>query len=684
MLDHDESARSLRDREDDENRCTGSVRRPAFSDQATREVEALRQRISRLYTAMRHVSASLDLDTVLHGVVESARALTGARRGMITTIDGAGQPRELQFSGLTGEEQRNLAEWADGPRMFEHLRDLPGVVRVADLRDYARSLGYAAELLPRAAFQGTPIRHRGVHVGSFFLAEKECGGEFTAEDEEILALFAAQAASAIANARTHRAEQQARANFLTMVSQELRAPLTSIKGSAATVLGSAGVPDAAEVRQLFRIVDDQANHMQGLIRDLLDAGRIDSGTLAVAPEPTPVVTLVDQARNTFLSGGGRHTVLIDLPPELPPVMADRQRVVQVLNNLFANAARQSPEDSPISVSAWHDGVHVAVSVSDNGRGVPAEQLPRLFERYTGSDGRGDNGGLGDAGPGLAICKGLVEAHGGRIKAESRGLGRGTQVTFTLPVAESADADAPGVAVPDHSVPARDDHEHVPILVVDDDPQTLRYLRDVLTSAGYAPLVTGEPREVSRIIKAEQPRLVLLDLMLPGTDGIELLERLPELAEIPVIFVSGYGRDETIARALESGATDYIVKPFSPTELTARIRAALRTREQPVPFMVGELAIHYEQRLVTVAEREIPLTATEFEILRVLSLSAGRVASFDVLLRKVWGRADLVGGSERLRAFVKKLRRKLGDDAARPIYIFSERGVGYRMARPGAS
>ena len=221
-------------------------------------------------------------------------------------------------------------------------------------------------------------------------------------------------------------------------------------------------------------------------------------------------------------------------------------------------------------------------------------------------------------------------------------------------------------------------------MVDDDPQTLRYLRAALAAAGYAPVVTGEHHELARIIKTEQPRLVLLDLMLPGTDGIELLETVPELADLPVIFISGYGRDETIARALESGAADYIVKPFSPTELTARIRAALRKQEEPVAFVLGELSIHYERRLVTVAGRKVLLTATEYEILRVLSLNAGRVATFDVLLRKVWGRGDLVGGSERLRAFVKKLRRKLGDDAARPTYIFSERGVGYRMAKPGTS
>ena len=175
------------------------------------------------------------------------------------------------------------------------------------------------------------------------------------------------------------------------------------------------------MREFFRIIDEQAHHMRGLINDLLDAGRIETGTLSVAREALPVAGLVDQARQTFLSGaaGARHPVRIDLPPDLPRVMADGQRIVQVLNNLLANAARHAPELSPIQVAALRDGVHVAVSVSDEGRGVPPEQLPHLFRKHAGAAGGGERElGLGGYGLGLAICKGLVEAHGGRIWAES--------------------------------------------------------------------------------------------------------------------------------------------------------------------------------------------------------------------------------------------------------------------------
>ena len=471
-----------------------------------------------------------------------------------------------------------------------------------------------------------------------------------------------------------------RAEFLGMVSHELRVPLTSIKGSTAALLGASRQFAPAETREFIRIVDGQADRMIGLIADLLDTGRIDTGTLSVSPEPSEVAALVDRARTTFLSGGGRHTVTIDLPPDLPRVMADRQRVEQVLNNLLANAARQAPESSPIRVAAERDGVHVAVSVADEGRGIPPERLAHLFRKYSGAAVGERGAGAGGSGLGLAICRGLVEAHGGRIRAESGGPGLGARFTFTLPVAADASAGAPDAA-PDRPAP-RQGREPDAILVVDDDPHTLRHVRDTLVEAGYSPLVTADHRELAEIIRTEKPALVLLDLMLPGTDGIELMETVPELADLPVIFISGYGRDETVARALDAGAADYIVKPFSPTELTARIRAVLRRRADPEPFVLGELAIDYDRRRVSVAGRNVELTATEYELLRILSLNAGRVTTSETLLDRVWaGRAN--GDPKIVRAFVKLLRRKLGDDAAKPAWIFNVRGVGYRMPRPGA-
>ena len=178
-------------------------------DEPNPDVEALRERSARLSGAILRISASLDVDTVLREVVDSARALTGARYGVIATIDEVGRPLGHVASGLTPEEAREMAAWPDAMRLFAHLRSLDGPLRLADLGDYVRSLGFAPGLIPCRTFQGTPIRHRGLDVGNFFLGEKAGGAEFTDDDEEVLVLLAAQAAIAISNARAHRDEQRA-------------------------------------------------------------------------------------------------------------------------------------------------------------------------------------------------------------------------------------------------------------------------------------------------------------------------------------------------------------------------------------------------------------------------------------------------------------------------------------------
>ncbi len=473
-----------------------------------------------------------------------------------------------------------------------------------------------------------------------------------------------------------------RADFLAMASHELRAPLTSIKGSVATMRDLGPSLDPAETLQFHRIIEAQADHMQGLITDLLDVARIEVGALSVFPQPSEVAALVDSSRNTFLSGGFRHDVLVDLQPDLPRVAADRRRIAQVLDNLLSNAARHSPESSDIRVTAVPKGVHVEVCIADDGVGIAAERLPRLFRR---SSSLGGEGGLSESGMGLAICKGIVEAHGGRIWAESDGPGLGARFTFSLPAVEASGYLAPAEAALHPPRQGRSRRNRIRVLAVDDDPQTLRHVRGALAQADYETIVTGDPEDVGRLMEEARPHLVILDLMLPRADGIKLMESVPALAKVPVIFLSSYGGDRIVAHALEAGADDYIVKPFSPTELVARVQAVLRrwtaTGSAPPtePYAVGDLTVNYAERRVSMAGRTVQLTDIEYRMLSELSANAGRVLAHAELLQRVWGPAHS-GRSGAVRSVIKNLRRKLGDDAEDPTYIFNEPRVGYRMPK----
>ena len=776
------------------------------TDKRDQEISELRDRLSRLSEAGLRISESLDLDTVLQGILDSARELTDAGYGVIATSDDSGRVEDFIASGMTVRESQHLRE----KTREEKFCRIPGPRRVRDFASYTRLLGIPEFRPPMemGSFLAAPIRHQDEWKGNIYLAKKEPGKNFSREDEGILAMFASQAALAIANAHRYREERRAkadletlidtspvgvivfdartgvpvsynreagrivnglrspnqskeqllevvtfrradgreisleefplaqalsigetvraeeiviqvpdgrsvttlvnatpirseegevesvvvtlqdltaleelerlRAEFLGMVSHELRVPLTSIRGSASALLDASSDLDPAEMRQFFLIILQQADSMRELIGDLLDVARIETGTLPVTPEPAEIADLVDRARNTFLSGGGRNPLDIDLPTDLPLVLADKRRIVQVLGNLLSNAARHSPESSAIRVTAVRENLHVAVSVTDQGRGISPERIPHLFRKFVAGGGEGERE-PGGSGMGLAICKGILEALGGRIWAESGGPGTGARFTFTIPAVEEAETVPP----PYSRRSRKKARERARVLVVDDDPQTLRYVRNALSRASYEPIVSADPKEALLLMQENRPHLVLLDLVLPGTDGIVLMEDFHAMADVPVIFLSGYGRDEIIAQAFEKGAADYIVKPFSPTELVARVRAALRRGEvgrvaEPTePYVLGDLTIDYSERRVTVAGRTLKLTPAEYDLLFELSVNAGRVVPHHQLLRRIWGPGHS-GDMRPVRTLVKRLRRKLGEDAANPTYLFAEPRVGYRM------
>lgn len=223
-----------------------------------------------------------------------------------------------------------------------------------------------------------------------------------------------------------------------------------------------------------------------------------------------------------------------------------------------------------------------------------------------------------------------------------------------------------------------------ILVVDDEPQIRKFLRLGLEGHGYAVLEATTAEAALRLAVAEQPELVVLDLGLPDREGFDVLSALREWSRMPVFVLSVRNREGEKVRAFELGADDYVVKPFGMPELLARIKAALRRRiegESPEPvFRVGGLEVDLGRRMVRVENAEVRLSPKQYRLLQILVSNAGKVVTHRQLLNEVWGAAHR-DDIQYLRVFVRKLRRRIEADPARPRYVLTELGVGYRLRTP---
>jgi len=224
-----------------------------------------------------------------------------------------------------------------------------------------------------------------------------------------------------------------------------------------------------------------------------------------------------------------------------------------------------------------------------------------------------------------------------------------------------------------------------ILVVDDEPQIRRALVVGLSPRGYEVKTVATGEEALDAVALDPPEVMILDLTLPGMSGLEVCRRVREWADFPIIVLSVHGEERDKVAALEAGADDYVTKPFGLNELVARIRAVLRRwrgREEPEPavFTAGDLVVDFACRVVSVRGEEVHLTPIEYDLLCCLVRNAGRVLTHTYLLREVWG-TDAIDETPALRVHIGHLRQKIEPNPARPTYIITEPGIGYRFRLP---
>lgn len=219
-----------------------------------------------------------------------------------------------------------------------------------------------------------------------------------------------------------------------------------------------------------------------------------------------------------------------------------------------------------------------------------------------------------------------------------------------------------------------------ILIIDDERSIRRFLRTVLEAHDYATFEAVDGEQGVLAVAQNRPDVVILDLGLPGMDGIEVIHRLREWTAIPIIVVSVRENEQDKIAALDAGADDYLTKPFGVGELLARLRVALRRMGQPATepvIQVGKLTVDIARRQITSGDEEVQLTPTEYDLLRVLVTHAGKVVTHRQLLQQVWGEDD-PEKVHLLQVNISNLRRKLEPNSARPTYIITEPGVGYRF------
>jgi len=536
------------------------------------------------------IASQLDIEKLLQTVTDAATSLTGARFGAFfyNRVNESGEDYLLYtLSGAPREAFEKFGHPRATPVFAPTFRG-DGTVLSSDItRDprygtMAPHHGMPPGHLPVRSYLAVPVKSRlGEVLGGLFLGHPDAA-RFQERDAQLVEGVAAQAAIAIDNARLYEAAQAQLATreraeaslrdsdrrkdeFLATLAHELRNPLAPIR--QAVNISQNPAATAAQKTWSHEVITRQVQHMSLLLDDLLDISRITRGTLELRRKRTQLASVIESAIETARPAidAKRHVLGVHLPHQPVTLDVDPLRLSQVLSNLLTNAAKYTDPEGRLRIDAELVGGEVSIRVVDNGIGIAPEAMPDLFTMFSQVRTVHDrsDGGLGI---GLALSRGLVELHGGRLEAHSQGLGTGSEFVVRLPAATQSQAipAAPAAAEGSHFRRRR-------VLVADDNIDAGESLAMLLRLDGHEVELASNGAQAVELFERMKPEIAILDIGMPGLNGYEVARRIRQKArDVTLIAVTGWGQEADKARAAASGFDHHFTKPVEPGVLSALV------------------------------------------------------------------------------------------------------------------
>jgi PAS domain S-box-containing protein len=428
-----------------------------------------------------------------------------------------------------------------------------------------------------------PLTARRRTLGALTFVAAESGRHYTAADLQFAQDLASRAALAIDNAHAYRQATDAnrlKDDFLATLSHELRTPLNAVLGYAKML--NMHMLEPSRQTHAIQVIERNANSLKQIIEDVLDISRIVSGKLRLHVQPVSLAEIVKQAIATTAPAADAKNIRLQsvLDPQLPLIAGDPDRLQQVVWNLLANAVKFTPKGGRVQVMLQRVNSHVEIVITDTGRGISADFVPHLFERFRQADSAfsREHGGLGI---GLAIVRELVELHGGTVRASSEGTGKGATFTVELPtmIVQPRLGPETGRVHPRTDTPSAAPLGHrldgVSVLAVDDEEDALMLLKEILQAAGADVMTAPSGARVLEMLGTTVPSVLIADVGMPEMDGLALIERIrrhpnPRARQMPALALTAYARAQDRIAALGNGFQMHMAKPVDPAELVVAI------------------------------------------------------------------------------------------------------------------